>query len=426
MTTSVANALEQLRSLGSLAEVRAEAEELSDIGNPPSFNTHIHLPPNFSAFETVEQAVDLAREQGLRVLGVSNYYDFSVYADFVSEAQQAGIFPLFGLEIICLLDDLRQAGVKINDPGNPGKMYLCGKGITRFAEMTDAGSRLLGMIRENDATRMAAMTERMSAVFAERGYPTGITTDDVIEMVVQRHGRPRETVYLQERHIAQAFARWIEEHIPADQRIEAINQILGATTKAAGPDDTVTIQGDLRSHLMKAGKPAFVEETFVSFAEARQLVLELGGIPTYPTLVDGTSPVCPFEETPATLIEQVTRRGVHAAEFISNRNSAAVLSEYVPAMRAAGLVITAGTEHNTLDLDPLQPICQGGEAWPDEVAAIFWEGACVVAAHQFLTLHGEVGYVDTSGQPNPDYQTPDQRITSLARIGAVVMRRFAD
>ena len=29
-------------------------------------NAHIHLPPNFSAFDSVEQAVSLAAEQGLR------------------------------------------------------------------------------------------------------------------------------------------------------------------------------------------------------------------------------------------------------------------------------------------------------------------------------------------------------------------------
>jgi hypothetical protein len=27
---------------------------------------------------------------------------------------------------------LCEAGVRVNDPGNPGKTYLCGKGITRF------------------------------------------------------------------------------------------------------------------------------------------------------------------------------------------------------------------------------------------------------------------------------------------------------
>ncbi len=50
--------------------------------SPPRVNAHIHLPPNFSAFESVAEAVDLAAQQGVGVLGVSNYYDYEVYGDF--------------------------------------------------------------------------------------------------------------------------------------------------------------------------------------------------------------------------------------------------------------------------------------------------------------------------------------------------------
>src|SRR5260221_4570843 len=100
-------------------------------------NPHIRLPPNFSSFDSVEQAVDLASEQGLKVLGASNYYDYSVYGDFARLAAKDKIYPLFGIEIIALLTDLQSAGIKLNDPGNPGKMYICGKGITRFAPMSE-------------------------------------------------------------------------------------------------------------------------------------------------------------------------------------------------------------------------------------------------------------------------------------------------
>ncbi len=124
-------------------------------------NAHIHLPPNFSAFDSVDQAVTLAAEQQIGVLGVSNYYDFDVYGEFVELARGRGIFPLFGLEIISMQADLRDAGVKVNDPGNPGKTYLCGKGITRFDAMSPEATRLLGVIRKNDSARMAAMIERM-------------------------------------------------------------------------------------------------------------------------------------------------------------------------------------------------------------------------------------------------------------------------
>ena len=109
--------------------------------------------------------------------------------------------------------------------------------------------------------------------------------------------------------------------------------------------------------------------------------------------------------------------------MIPIRNTTGVLREYVTTMRAAGLVVTAGTEHNTLDLIPIDPSCKDG-AVPDDVKEIFWEGACVVAAHQFLTLHGECGFVDGQGKPNPDYASADERIAAFASIGAAVIQRY--
>ena len=95
--------------------------------------------------------------------------------------------------------------------------------------------------------------------------------------------------------------------MPADERLGRLSELLGAATKLSDPDDHVGVQNELRSHLMKAGKPAFVEEAFLSFAEARRLVLELGGIPSYPVLADGASPICEFEADPEKLIERAAR-----------------------------------------------------------------------------------------------------------------------
>lgn len=423
MGRQVAEALDALRNLGTPDEMRAPAREGHAPRPLPRVNAHIHLPPNFSAFESVEQAVNLAADQGMGALGVGNYYDYQVYGDFVRCARRKGIFPLFGTEIICIDEALRDAGIKINDPGNPGKFYFCGKGITRFDEMTPRATRLIDVIRRNDSMRMAQMVERMERLFAERGLRTGIDENAVVEMIVRRHGSDRNTVYLQERHVSQAFQEALFAKVQPDERVQWLNRILGAETKASGPEDFIAMQNDIRSHLMKAGKPAFVEETFVSFDDAYRLVLELGGIPCYPTLADGASPICPFEQPPDKLIAEIVGRNIHAVEWIPVRNKIGALREYVTKMRAAGLAITAGTEHNTLDLIPLDPFCKDGDV-PGDVRALFWEGACVVAGHQFLTLHGKCGFVDGEGNPNPDYASADERIKAFAGIGAAVMRRY--
>ena len=100
------------------------------------------------------------------------------------------------------------------------------------------------------------------------------------------------------------------------------------------------------------------------------------------------------------------------------RNSPEVLTHYVRAMRAAGLVVTTcGTEHNTRDMLPIEPTCVKGVPIPEEIQEIFWEGACVVAAHQVLTAQGQPGFVDPKGNPNPVYPSDEARIAAFRSLG---------
>ena len=138
-------------------------------------------------------------------------------------------------------------------------------------------------------------------------------------------------------------------------------------------------------------------DTFVGFDHAYRLILALGGIPCYPTLADGVQPITQYESDIAGLVADLKGRGVVCAEFIPLRNTPEVLSQYVRAMRDAGLFVTAGTEHNTLDLLPIAPTCLDDAPIPDDIQEIFWEGACVVAAHQYLTIQGQTGLCGCAG-----------------------------
>ena len=426
MTTTASTPLSLLRDLGSPEELGLLAEQ--DRARLPDLrvNSHVHLPPNFSAFDRIAQPVELAAEQGVDVLGVSNYYDYAAYAPFTAAAAARGVFPLFGLEIICMIDELREQGTKINDPGNPGKMYICGKGTTRFTDdtLTAEARRLLDKIRSSDGRRMAEMTGKLALTLAQRGLPTGLDHEGVKDMVAARHGLPRDTVHLQERHLCQAFQQRFFDKTPPTERLDRLATLLGSASKAKSPDDHVTIQNEVRAHLLKAGKSAFVDESFVTFDEAVRLILEMGGIPCYPVLADGASPICPFEATPEQLVRNLRDRGLYAAELIPIRNSPPVLRRYVAALREAGFIVTAGTEHNTLDLLPIEPTCIGGEPIPDDCRATFVEGACVVAAHQYLGAHGQAGYVDADGNPAGNYVSQGGRVAALARLGAAVIERF--
>src|SRR5512140_1332121 len=95
-------AIRRLRDVAPLPEHAAVGPGLS-----PVSNAHIHLPPNFSAFDSFAHAVALAAAQGVRILGASNYYDYSLYPQFAATSLAAGCYPFFGLAVIALIRELR-------------------------------------------------------------------------------------------------------------------------------------------------------------------------------------------------------------------------------------------------------------------------------------------------------------------------------
>lgn len=405
-----------LRELARPDEVRAAAGTNPQLHRPAAFNSHIHLPPNFSAFETVEQAVDLAAQQNVRILGAGNYYDFSVYQTFMQAARSRDVFPLFGTEIIALETGLQKRGIRVNDPGNPGKYYICGKGISRFERLSRRAAELLSIIRKNDALRMQQMTAKLAQAFARQGVDTCLDDQAIIARVVRRHRCRPETVILQERHLCQAFQERFFESVPPIKRTAVLTALFGTAPKAQ-PDDAVGIQNEIRSHLMKAGKACFVPETFVSLAQAKELIAELGGIACYPVLADGAKQRCEYEAPVESLVETLKAENYRMVELIPIRNQPDVLTEYVSAIRRAGIAVVAGTEHNTLDLLPLEPTCISGQPVPESVQAIFQEGICVLAAHQFLSAHHQTGFDQAGG-------TPEERIETFRKIGTAVLNRY--
>ena len=383
----------------------------------PIVNTHVHLPPNFSAFQTAEQVVQIAAAEGVAAIGTANYYDFRVYRRFAAEATKAGVLPLFGLEIIALVDDLPDGGTLVNDPTNINRMYLCGKAITRIDPPIPAAAVRMAAIRAASDDRMRRMTKLISERFARAGLDGSTNDGQIAASVADRSGVPVEWVSLQERHVAQAFQESLFLDVVPDDRTAVLGRLFGVPT-SVDTADAVAVQEAIRSNLMKAGKPAFVPEAAVSFEDAYRLILDLGGIPCYPILADGASPICPFEDPPEALAERLLRRGIYCAELIPVRNRREVVDRYVTVLRRAGIVVMAGTEHNTQRMIPLEPAVLGGEPLSDPSRQAFWEGTCVVAAHQHLCSSGRPGFVDGDGRPTAGFADGEARIQSFRQIGA--------
>ena len=360
----------------------------------PVVNTHVHFPPNFSAFATVEDGIGTAIAEDVAAIGISNFYDQQVYARFAEQADAAGIVALFGLEFITLDPELEAAGVLVNDPANPGRVYFCGKGISPFRDKPAAAAATAAAIRGDNDARAQAMIAQLAAHFAAHGLDTGLTAAAVAADVAARAEVPADWVSLQERHIARAFAEALAE-LPVAERAAVLASAYGSPS-GVDLDDSAALQGELRSRLLKAGTPGYVAEVPLSFADAYAYVLAMGGIPTFPILADGAKSLSPFEYPADQLAARLLERRVYAAELIPLRNRSELVDEYVQALTAAGIIVMGGTEHNTPDRIGYLPACADA-ALSDTARAAFWEATCVVAAHQHLVAAGESGYVDATG-----------------------------
>ncbi len=62
-------------------------------------------------------------------VGINDFFVTDGYEPFCLEALKNNVFPLFNIEFISLLRSEQQAGIRINDPNNPGRCYFSGKGL---------------------------------------------------------------------------------------------------------------------------------------------------------------------------------------------------------------------------------------------------------------------------------------------------------
>ncbi len=270
--------------------------------------------------------------------------------------------------------------------------------------------------KASNEARTSEMVDRIRGLFAAAGLPVDVSYQSIVEVVATRAEVPAAWVVLQERHVALGFQVALFDAVAAESRAAILEKVYGQAPKAA-PDDAIATQGELRSRLMKAGCPAFVEETPVPFTDALAFIRGLGAIAIYPTLADGVIPMCGYEDPVEDLIERMAGHDIYGAELIPVRNTPEVVERYVRTWRDAGIFVMVGTEHNTQERIPVAPTCLHGVPLSDEVKDITWEGTCIVAAHQHRKQQGEAGYVDETGALNPTFPDAETRIRYFAQMG---------
>ena len=60
---------------------------------PLKVNNHIHTPYSFSAFSSIEEAVRMADEEDVKILGINDFYVTDGHGEFIDQCLEFHIFP---------------------------------------------------------------------------------------------------------------------------------------------------------------------------------------------------------------------------------------------------------------------------------------------------------------------------------------------
>jgi hypothetical protein len=363
-------------------------------------NAHLHTPYSFSAFGRLTEALDRAVNENVKVVGINDFYSMDGYGEWNEAARERKLFPLFNIEFISLQEEDQAAGIRVNDPNNPGRTYLSGKGLRYPVQLPEPYASALAGVRAEANAQVQQMCGKLNELLAARH--AGFTLD------FDRIARELTKGAVRERHLAKALRMAVYDHIYDhlnDDRsaIASFFEILfGGKTLQADTDNHAAVENEIRGNLLKAGGAAFIPEdpkAFLPMETVRRIILAAGGIPTYPFLADDAKgEFTDFEQDVAKTAETLKQRGIYSVEFITTRNSVETLEKYAGYLHDNGFVVTFGSEHNTPAMEPIELFARGGTPLTGRLKQINCDGACVIAAHQELVRNGKQGYVDASGQ----------------------------
>src|SRR5208337_3700461 len=113
------------------------------------------------------------------VLGINDHYTVAGHEEFRRACEIAGIAAAFSLEAVAMDREAEAQGLLLNDPDNPGRVYLCGKGVTRNPPDSSTEMRNLARMRAALERRNREMTEKVDALFKDRLNADGPTWESV-------------------------------------------------------------------------------------------------------------------------------------------------------------------------------------------------------------------------------------------------------
>ncbi|HUW11564.1 MAG TPA: hypothetical protein VM537_17665 [Anaerolineae bacterium] len=373
---------------GALTDLLALAEEGAIPLQPPSevANMHCHTFFSFNAYGYSPTALAwLAKRRGFKLMGSVEFDVLDSVDEFLDACHMAGVRASTGLETRVFLPQFITR--ETNSPGEPGIYYHMGIGFTT-SEPGEPAATILASMREGVRQRNLGVMERVNSYL----HPVVIDYErDVLPLTPSGNAT--------ERHMVVAYLQAAQRLVPDPARFWAAKLHLADDRVAALMEDGPSLQGLIRSKLMKRGGVAYVQpgpESFPSLDRFHEMVNGCDAL-ICATWLDGLSKgEQAFEE----LLDLLVGKGAVALNIVPDRNWNVAdpelrsiklrnLYEVVKLAQELSLPLNVGTEMNSFG----QKVIDDFDA--PELAPVreqFLDGAYFAYGHTMMQRQLGLGY----------------------------------
>ena len=213
-------------------------------GGIPKVNAHLHTPYSFSAFRDIDDALDRAVLEDVKVVGVNDFYTADGYKEWGDGCKKRNLYPLFGIEFISLNEDLLKARLRVNDPANPGRTYLSGKGLANPFNLEEPYASQLIAVQSESNKQVEAMCLKLNEHLLKNHFG--------FELELSWIKRELTKGFVRERHLARALRMKVYELCDNDESTikNLLQKIFGGKELKSTLDNIAGVENEIRGNLL--------------------------------------------------------------------------------------------------------------------------------------------------------------------------------
>ena len=181
------------------------------------------------------------------------------YEEFIEECLKHQVFPLLNIELIGISKEDQEAGIRVNDPSNPGRTYISGKGLAFPFILPTGQQRKLDRVVEESNRQVEQMIDLLNRwlEFQESGISLSV------EEIMEKHAKTFAAREACGQGPAPEAGRMLE--VTMNPSYHFWKRFMGEDPRRRGGRIWPGLEEELRARLLKAGAPAFVPEDDKAF-----------------------------------------------------------------------------------------------------------------------------------------------------------------